>query len=93
MSSNLIAMLDDAKSLLKIEGNDFTWSSWPDERAATTELDQFIQALKNGEPVDRSELVVLFAPTGPIQEVSLSSGWSGDFLRVADRFDRAIGRR
>jgi hypothetical protein len=35
------------------------------------------------------DVSVLFAPTGPIQEVSLSSGWSETFLKVAERFDRA----
>lgn len=32
---------------------------------------------------------VLFAPTGPIQEVSLTSGWANPFLKVAERFDNA----
>ena len=33
---------------------------------------------------------VLFAPTGPIQEVSLSSGWENDFIELANRFDDAV---
>jgi hypothetical protein len=36
------------------------------------------------------ELRVLFAPTGPIQEVSVSSGWGDAFLELADRFDDAM---
>jgi hypothetical protein len=35
------------------------------------------------------DIEVLFAPTGPIQEVSMSSGWSREFLRLAERFDEA----
>jgi len=35
---------------------------------------------------------VLFAPTGPIQEVSLSSGWGDAFLKIAEQFDRAAER-
>ena len=31
---------------------------------------------------------MLFLPTGPIQEVSLSSGWGDAFVALADRFDR-----
>ena len=31
---------------------------------------------------------VLFAPTGPIQEVSLSSGWGHEFIKLAERFDK-----
>jgi hypothetical protein len=37
-------------------------------------------------------LIVLFAPTGPIQEVSISSGWGNEFLDLAERFDRAVQR-
>jgi len=32
---------------------------------------------------------ILFLPTGPIQEVSLSSGWGNELVALADRFDRA----
>jgi hypothetical protein len=32
---------------------------------------------------------VLFAPTGPIREVSLSSGWAEESLALAERFDAA----
>jgi len=35
---------------------------------------------------------VLFAPTGPIQEVSLSSGWGQGFLKLAEDFDAAVER-
>ena len=33
---------------------------------------------------------MLFAPTGPIQEVSLSSGWGDVFIELAERFDDAM---
>jgi hypothetical protein len=35
-------------------------------------------------------LDVLFLPTGPIQEVSLSSGWGDEFLQLAERYDAAV---
>jgi hypothetical protein len=90
MTGDLIAVLEEAKSLLTMEGNDYTWSSWPDEEAATTELDQFIKALENDEPFDPAELAFLFAPTGRMQEVSLSSGWGDEFLKLSERSDRLI---
>jgi hypothetical protein len=34
---------------------------------------------------------VLFLPTGPIQEVSISSGWSEDYLRLAGLVDEITG--
>jgi hypothetical protein len=38
---------------------------------------------------DRVSVSMLFTVTGPIHEVSLSSGWSETFLKVAQRFDQA----
>ena len=40
----------------------------------------------------RLDMSVLFAATGPIQEVSLSSGWDDAFLKIAEQFDRAEQR-
>ncbi|WP_194814929.1 hypothetical protein [Nocardia sp. XZ_19_385] len=33
-------------------------------------------------------LVVLFAPTGPLQDLSISSGWAERYLELAARFDQ-----
>jgi hypothetical protein len=42
--------------------------------AALREVDELSAEVRAGGPVP-FELGVLFAPTGPLQEVSLSSGW------------------
>jgi hypothetical protein len=78
--------------LLALPGNDFAWSSWADAPAALAELVRHITAIEAGRLPPRLDLAVLFAPTGPIQEVSLSSGWANEFLDVAARFDAAADR-
>jgi hypothetical protein len=88
----LIAVIEEAKALASLPGNDFSWSSWPDEGAALTELDAILNQLGKGELPDLADLSVLFAPTGPLQEVSLSSGWGQQFLLLASRFDAALER-
>jgi hypothetical protein len=55
-------------------------------------VDGLIAAVEAGSLVSRQDLAVLFAPTGPIQEVSLSSGWALEFLTISERFDRAAER-
>jgi DNA polymerase/3'-5' exonuclease PolX len=81
----LIAILKETKTLLALDGNDFSWSAWLDQNQAVSEIDSIITALENGSV---PEIGVLFAPTGPIQEVSLSSGWGNEFLELAERFDK-----
>ena len=81
----LITILREAWSFLGLEDNDFSWSSWRDQNQAISEIDSIITKLENGSIPD---IRVLFAPTGPIQEVSLSGGWGNEFVELANRFDK-----
>lgn len=84
---SLIHVLESAIELLALPDNDFCWSSWQGEQDAVGELNGLIKLLKDGAIPERVKVAVLFAPTGPLQEVSLSSGWSDDFLKVAEKYD------
>jgi len=81
----LIAVLREARAFLALESNDFLWSSWRDQNQAISEIDSIIRELENGSVPD---MRVLFAPTGPMQEVGLSSGWEQEFLELAERLDK-----
>lgn len=81
-----------ARTLLARPGNDYSWSSFGQEDDALKEMDGLIAKVETGKLPTRLHLDVLFAPTGPIQEVSLSSGWGQEFLEVAERFDAAADR-
>ena len=85
-NTELIRVLEEARRWLALPGNDFVWSSWADQAAALREVDEGLAAVTRGEQAD---LTILFAPTGDIQEVSLSSGWGQEFLVLARRFDAA----
>lgn len=87
---NLVAVLREARTFLARPDNDFAWSSWEDAEAAFREIDGLISRIESGTLPPRLDLTVLFAPTGPIQEVSVSSGWGQEFVRLADRFDAAV---
>ena len=77
----------EARRLLAQPQNDFSWSSWEDRTAALTEIDEHVDALQRGSI---PSMAVLFAPTGPIQEVSAGSGWGDEFVRLAERFDHEM---
>lgn len=85
----LINILREVRSYLQHGEGDYSWSSWEDDQAALAEIDEIIRnLLLGGQPP--SVLYVLFAVTGPMQEVSLSSGWGNEFVVLADRFDKAM---
>ena len=87
--TELLDVLSEVRALLSLPGNDFTWSSFADAETALHEIDTLAAEVRLRGEVPWL-LGVLFAPTGPIQEVALSSGWGDAFLTLADRFDAAI---
>jgi hypothetical protein len=82
----LLDVMLEARRLLAQPGNDFSWSSFIDQAAALEEIDAHIERLREGS----TSTGVLFLPTGPIQEVSLSSGWGDEFVALAHRYDAAV---
>jgi hypothetical protein len=83
----LVHVLESALELVSLADNDFSWSSWADDAAARAEIETLIEQVRSSALPDRISVSVLFTPTGPLQEVSLSSGWSELYLKVAERFD------
>ncbi len=82
-------VLRESRAYVARPDNDFWWSSWEDAADALAEIDALIAALDAGTE-DPREAAVLFAPTGPMQEVALSGGWGNAFLDLANRFDAAL---
>ena len=85
----LVEVLREARALLARPGNDFDWSSWRDADDALQEVDGLIREIESGRLPSRHDVAIIFAPTGPMQEAALSSGWGNAFLALADRFDAA----
>lgn len=56
-------------------------------------LDREIWKLEESSPVEIDFLRFLFAPTGPLQDTSISNTWADEFLALAERFDKIIGER
>lgn len=91
--SDIAALLDifqRARELVALPQNDFSWSSWRDTEDALAEVDGIIAQLQRGETPSSLQMSVLFAPTGPMQELSLSSGWGNRFLQLASEYDNAM---
>jgi hypothetical protein len=86
----LIDIFQRARDLVAVPQNDFSWSSWRDSAHALEEIDGIVSRLHASEPVGHSEMSILFAPTGPMQELALSSGWGNRFLQLASEFDAAM---
>jgi hypothetical protein len=84
---DLLNILMEARALLARPDNDFSRSSWHDADHALAEIDGLTSQFHAGKLPTHLAISILFAPTGPMQETSLSSGWSQEFLILASRFD------
>lgn len=87
---DLISVLEDAKVMLARPDNDYSWSSWGIQKNALKEIDKLIDQISTNSKIDVFALEVIFTLAGPMQEVSLSSGWGDSFLELAKRYDKAI---
>jgi hypothetical protein len=87
---NLAVILREGLSLLSRSGNDFGYFSWDGFEDARREIALIVAELEAGGLPEKMDLKVLLAPTGDVQEVSLSSGWGQEFLTLASRFDAAL---
>jgi hypothetical protein len=83
----LIDVFEKAEELVRRDGNDFSWSGWEDSGDALSEIHAIIAKLRALNMPANAR--VLFVPTGPLQELSLSSGWGDEFIRLADWYDDA----
>ncbi|MBD2162370.1 hypothetical protein H6F46_16900 [Limnothrix sp. FACHB-1083] len=88
----LVEVLREVRQFLSRPDNNFDWSSWKDAPAALREIDSIVTRIESGDIPKRSDIELLFLPTGPIQEVSVSSGWGQEFCEFASRFDTAIAK-
>jgi hypothetical protein len=86
----VIGILQEVKHVLEVPGTDVAWSRYKSVEEAVGDIHQHIERLRAGDVSKIDDLTLLFAPTGSLQEISISSGWGEAFLYLAARFDRVI---
>lgn len=84
----LVHVLESVLELVQLPDNDFSWSCWNNSYEATEKITMLLNMAKSRALPDRVDVCMLFAPTGPLQEVSLSSGWAEPFITVSDKYDQ-----
>ncbi|HVN14732.1 MAG TPA: hypothetical protein VMT73_03250 [Anaerolineales bacterium] len=62
------------------------WSRLSCEEAIG-QLEIQLDKIKNSGSFDLATLKILFAPTGPLQEISISSNWSNEFIELSKTID------
>jgi hypothetical protein len=88
MDSPLVELIDEILMILSATPQDVVWSHYGDEEELVADLRDHADRLRQGDRSRLPDLRVLFLPTGALQEIAISSGWSDRYLSLASRFDR-----
>jgi hypothetical protein len=86
----LLTLLDKVLDLVSLPGNDFIFSSWSGVDEAAREIQRYRSEILQDDFTHLARLEVIFSPTGPLQELSLSNGWGTKFIDLAEKFDWVI---
>ncbi len=84
----LVALLERAKGHID-SSEESIWAGLSPAESGM-DLTIAIEALRNNEAVDRDQLRMHFAPTGPLQETSMMSGWTDEYMEISSHFDALI---
>ena len=84
-------LLDILEQVLKriVDDSDVVWTRFDTPAALRAELASYSEQLEKGHFSCLRQLDLLFAPTGSLQEHSISNGWEEEFIRLSALFDSA----
>jgi hypothetical protein len=86
----LLSILEKAQKMVAIQSNMFIWTDWKNSQEAIDELQKIKQEIERDNYSSISALEIIFGPTGPMQELSIDSGWTNEFILLAEDIDKAI---
>lgn len=77
--------------LLECPDVDVIWSSYDNPEQVISDIKTIENSILNGDIKAIDKMKFLLAPTGDLQEISISSGWGDEFLEIADTIEIALG--
>jgi len=81
----LIDTLTRVRTLLSRSRESAYAESKPSDMVAI--INTSIQTLSENDSYARDDLILLFAPTGAIQDTAIDNGWGDEFIALSEQFD------
>ena len=92
IKDRFIQVLNRIIELYRLPDTDVSWTSYCTPQEAIDDIQNAICLLKQNDDFALDNLSLLFAPTGDVQEISISSGWSAEYLEISARVDQFIAK-
>ena len=83
-----IAVLKVIRNIVDSPDIDLCWSKYDDLAELLKEIDFYIEQLGKHDGSILKDLSLFFAPTGSLQEISISNGWGEKFIELSMVFDK-----
>lgn len=89
MTEEIIEILIQVKNQI-VDTSNVVSAGYESPEIMRKDIERIISELQQGKMHGINEAALLFAPTGPFQEHSISNHWSEEYIRLAGRFDKLI---
>jgi hypothetical protein len=88
---SVVRVLEDVLKIVETRTQNVDWAGgwWDEAGDMVADLRDHLSRLRRADTSRMDELRTLFLPTGPLQDVSISSGWGTRYVELAARFDAA----
>ncbi|NFN23979.1 hypothetical protein FDB63_02555 [Clostridium botulinum] len=86
----IVEVLKKVKEIIEKYEMNLSYSTYKSEKQLISDLDTYIAKLKVNDFSCNKEISFLFAPTGDLQEIAIDSGWSDEYMELAEIIDRHI---
>jgi hypothetical protein len=87
-----IKQISRLKILLSLPTTDVIWSNYNSADEVIKDLEDIEKGLKRSDKNAVDRLYFLLAPTGSLQEISISSGWGNEYLEIAATLEKSVGK-
>ncbi|TNC22863.1 hypothetical protein [Amycolatopsis alkalitolerans] len=80
----LCDFIDDLLAILRVGEHDVLWTRFDSVDQVVAELEQLRGRISNGDGAARQEFRILCLPTGAIDDIAISSGWTENWVKLVD---------
>jgi hypothetical protein len=88
MDPRLAEIVEELLKIVRLSPQDLSWQPfYADDEELQRDLRDHAERLRRGDGSRLPELKFSLLPTGDLNEIAISSGWSERYLRLADEFD------
>lgn len=88
--NELIGVMKDIRNTVNHPEIDLCWSKYNDLAELLKQIDFYIGSLEQADVSIMKDLSYFFAPTGSLQEISMSNGWGQKFIELSIVVDELI---